>query len=209
MEMGPLKPTSVTIQVADQNILHPEGVVEDVLVKVNDFIYPVDFYVIDLSSDLPSCQMDVLLGRPFLRTAKAKINCSEWSISLDFFGNTAKFDPSDTEDNPSGQYSVNFLDIKKSIDDRANQLDSKHSSEIVLCSNLTPARSIALTSITGVSQGLATPLEPPPLKSNDVSQPTWVEEDEEVTEKTKRIGGNDETKKGRCKEKPSRCSFFL
>ena len=59
MEMGPLKPTSVTIQVADRNILHPKGVVEDVLAKVDNFIYPVDFYVVDLSPDLPSCQTDV------------------------------------------------------------------------------------------------------------------------------------------------------
>ncbi len=209
MEMGPLKLTSVTIQVAERNILHPKGVVEDVLVRVNNFIYPVDFYVVDLSPDLPSCQTDVLLGRPFLRTAKAKIDCSEWSISLDFFGNTTKFDLSDAKDNPSGQYNVNFLNTVKSIDYRANQLDPNHSSEIVFCISSTPSRSTASINSTDVSQGLVTPLEPLPLKSNYVSQPTWVEEDEEVTEKTKGIEGNDETKKGRYREKPSMCRFVL
>ncbi len=196
MEMGPLKPTSVTIQVADRNILHPEGVIEDVLVKVNGFIYPVDFYVVDLKPDLPSCQTDVLLGRPFLRTAKAKIDCSEWSISLDFFGNTAKFNMSEKEGILRGQYSFNFLDVVKPIVDKVNQLKSKNPYEIVLC-----RRSTALTSIAGASQGLTTLLKPLPIKSSDVKLTTWKEEDGEVTDKTKGIWSNDEAKKDRCKEK--------
>ncbi len=209
MEMGPLKPTSVTIQVADRNILHPKGVVGDVLVRVDNFIYPVDFYVVDLSPDLPSCQTDVLLGRPFLGTAKAQIDFSEWLISLEFFGNTAKFNPSDTKDNLNDQHSIYFIDTMVPVDDRATKLDSNPSSEIVFCSSSNPPISTSSFSSPGVSPELVTKVRSLPPKSKCVSQATWEEEDKEVTEKTKGIEGNDETIKGRYREKPSSCRSVL
>ena len=43
-----LKETKVTVQLADRSIIYPEGVLENVLVKVNDLIFPTDFYVIDM-----------------------------------------------------------------------------------------------------------------------------------------------------------------
>lgn len=154
MEMVPLKPTSVTIQVADRHILYPEGVIEDVLVKVNNFIYPVDFYVVNLSPDLPSCQSDVLLGRPFLRTAKAKIDCSEWSITIECFGDTAKFDMGDSEEIPSDRHSIDTIDILDPIINATNTLMTKDPLEIVLCSGLTRTELTTLESIAGTQKGL-------------------------------------------------------
>ena len=43
----PLKETRVTIQLADRSVIYPEGVLENVLIQVNDLIFPADFYVID------------------------------------------------------------------------------------------------------------------------------------------------------------------
>ncbi len=109
MEMGPLKSTNITIQVADRSILRPKGGVEDVLVKVNNFICPVDFYVVDMNPNFPSCQTDVLLGRPFLRTARAKTDCFDGTIILEFCGDTTKFNISDALDFPDDKNCVNFL----------------------------------------------------------------------------------------------------
>lgn len=145
--MRPLKPTNITIQVADRNILIPQGVIENVLVNVNDFIYPVDFYVIDLNPDLPSCQTDVLLGRPFLRTAKAKIDFLEWSITLEFLGNVAKFNM--TEIFPSDQSCVNFIDVLDSTIKEVRNLDTKDPLEVVLCSSLTQNKLTALEDVSG------------------------------------------------------------
>ena len=140
----------------------------------------------DLSPNLSSCQTDVLLDRPFLRTAKAKIDCSEWSITLECFGHTAKFNVSDRKSIPNSHCSVNYLDVVQPIVEKADQLKTKNCYEIVLCSSSTPSRSIILSSIAGTAQGLATPFKTPPLKSDDVRAPTWEEEDEEVTDKTRR-----------------------
>ncbi|CAN6487097.1 unnamed protein product [Victoria cruziana] len=43
-----LKPTSMTIQMADRSVKAPQGVLEDVLLKIEDFVFPVDFVILDM-----------------------------------------------------------------------------------------------------------------------------------------------------------------
>ena len=45
--LGELKPTNITLSLADRSVKIPKGIVEDVLVKVDNFYYPVDFVVLD------------------------------------------------------------------------------------------------------------------------------------------------------------------
>ncbi|CAN6487077.1 unnamed protein product [Victoria cruziana] len=47
-QLGELKPTMMTIQLADRSVKVPRGVLEDVLLKVEDFIFLVDFIVLDM-----------------------------------------------------------------------------------------------------------------------------------------------------------------
>ena len=49
--LGELKPTSITLQLANRSVRESRGIVEDVLVKIKQFYYPVDFYC----SRLPTC----------------------------------------------------------------------------------------------------------------------------------------------------------
>ena len=72
LNAGPLKETGVVIQLADRSIVYPEGVLEDVLVQVNGLIFPADFFVLDMEDDKSSNSSDILLGRPFLSTARTK-----------------------------------------------------------------------------------------------------------------------------------------
>ena len=65
----------------------PKGIVEDVLVKVDNFYYPVDFVVLDTEPMAESIhQVPIVLGRPFLATANAIINCRN-RVMLLTFGN--------------------------------------------------------------------------------------------------------------------------
>ena len=48
--LGELKPTTITLSLADISMKIPKGIVEDVLVKVDKFYYPVDFVVLDIES---------------------------------------------------------------------------------------------------------------------------------------------------------------
>ena len=45
--LGELKPTNITLSLANRLVKIPKGIVEDVLVKVDKFYYPVDFVVLD------------------------------------------------------------------------------------------------------------------------------------------------------------------
>ena len=69
--VGEVKPTHVTLQLADRSIKHPKGVLEDVLVKVENLYFPVDFVILEMEEDV---EIPLLLGRPFLKTAGALID---------------------------------------------------------------------------------------------------------------------------------------
>ena len=83
--MGELKPTNITLSLADRSVKIPKGIVEDVLVKVDKFYYPVDFVVLDTKpiENGPN-HVPIILGRPFLATANAIINCRNGVMQLTF-----------------------------------------------------------------------------------------------------------------------------
>ena len=63
----------------------PKGIVEDVLVKVDNFYYPVDFLVLDIEPMAERThQVPIILGRPFFATANAIINCRNMVMQLTF-----------------------------------------------------------------------------------------------------------------------------
>ena len=51
--LGELKPTSITLSLVDRSVKIPRGIIEDVLVQVDNFYYPVDFVILDTG---PNCQ---------------------------------------------------------------------------------------------------------------------------------------------------------
>ena len=83
--LGELKPTKITLSLADQSGKIPKGIVEDVLVKVDKFYYPVDFVVLDTEpiANGPN-HVPIILGRPFLATANAIINCQNGVMQLTY-----------------------------------------------------------------------------------------------------------------------------
>jgi hypothetical protein len=84
LNLGELKPTSVTLLLADRSVKVPRGIVEDVLVQVDKFIYPVDFIVLD-TQPIEACNsIPVILGRPFLAISNALINCRNGLMKLSF-----------------------------------------------------------------------------------------------------------------------------
>ena len=81
---GELKSTKVTLQLADRSVKTPHGIIEDVLVKVDEFYFPVDFLVLDMESSNHIGQIPIILGRPFLATANACINCRTGVMDVSF-----------------------------------------------------------------------------------------------------------------------------
>ncbi|XP_042035040.1 uncharacterized protein LOC121781361 [Salvia splendens] len=79
LKFGVLKPTTFTLHMADKSVKFPNGLLENVLVRVNDFIFPADFVVLDMKED-PN--VPLILGRPFLATRKALIDVTKGEFSL-------------------------------------------------------------------------------------------------------------------------------
>ncbi|KAL5565351.1 hypothetical protein UlMin_028515 [Ulmus minor] len=83
--LGELKPTHVELQLADRSIRKPKGIIENVLVQIDKFYYPVDFLVIDTQSRVNlNSKVPIILGRPLLATANVNINCKNGLINLTF-----------------------------------------------------------------------------------------------------------------------------
>ena len=73
------RPTTVTLQLADISLKHPRGVIEDFLVKVDKFIFPTDFIVLDMEEDK---EIPIILGKPFLATGRAMIDVQRGELKL-------------------------------------------------------------------------------------------------------------------------------
>ncbi|KAL4325664.1 hypothetical protein GQ457_11G024110 [Hibiscus cannabinus] len=73
------KPTTMMLQQADHSFVQPEGKIEDILVRVDKFIFPADFLILD-------CEVDehapIILGRPFLATSRAMIDFDKDELSF-------------------------------------------------------------------------------------------------------------------------------
>ena len=79
LSLGELTPTAIALQMADRSMAQPEGILEDVLVKVGKFIFPVDFIIMKMEEDT---QVPLLLGRPFLATGCTLIDMQKGELTL-------------------------------------------------------------------------------------------------------------------------------
>ncbi|XP_019183956.1 PREDICTED: uncharacterized protein LOC109178859 [Ipomoea nil] len=81
LEIAEMKPTTISLQLADRSIKYPHGVVEDILVKVGKFYFPGDFLILDMGSDTDT---SLILGKlksrrfcPFMVTKVCSYEATE------------------------------------------------------------------------------------------------------------------------------------
>ena len=70
-KLGKACPTTVTLQLADRSLTHPRGILEVVLVKVDKFIFPAKFIILDMEEDK---EVSIILGISFLATGRVLID---------------------------------------------------------------------------------------------------------------------------------------
>ncbi|XP_031258549.1 uncharacterized protein LOC116116632 [Pistacia vera] len=83
-DLGLVKDTGVIIQLVDRTNAYPEGVVKDVLMQVNELVFPADFYILDMDDSSSPDPAPILLGRPFLNTARTKIDVHDGTLMMEF-----------------------------------------------------------------------------------------------------------------------------
>lgn len=91
LDLGELKETKVVIQLADRSNRYPKGLLEDILVQVNELIFPTDFFVLEMEHDLMPTALPLILGRPFLRMARIKIDVYDGTLTMEIDGESVKF----------------------------------------------------------------------------------------------------------------------
>ncbi|GJW99879.1 reverse transcriptase domain-containing protein [Tanacetum coccineum] len=79
LSLPELTPTRMTLELANRSVAYPVGVAEDVFVKVGKFHFLADFVVVDYDVDP---RVPLILGRPFLRTARALIDVHGEELTL-------------------------------------------------------------------------------------------------------------------------------
>ncbi|GJR35820.1 putative multidrug resistance protein [Tanacetum coccineum] len=77
--LGKLAPSKLIIELADKTMKHPKGIAENVLVGIDKFVFLVDFIILDMPKDI---KIPLILGRPFLSIAHAKIDVFKRKITL-------------------------------------------------------------------------------------------------------------------------------
>ncbi|CAN6542669.1 unnamed protein product [Malus baccata var. baccata] len=76
---GEIKPTSVILQLADRSVAYPRGIIEDLIIKVDNLYLPADFVILDMDEDM---QTPIILGRPFMATARTLIDVEAGTFTL-------------------------------------------------------------------------------------------------------------------------------
>ena len=103
-------PTRMALQLANKTIKHPHGIVEDILVKVDKFVFLVDFVVMDINED---SEVSLVLGNPFMKTAKVMIDVDNGKLTVRVQGDEVQFNVFEAMKHPKDKkecFRVNVLD---------------------------------------------------------------------------------------------------
>ena len=87
-DLGEVKPTTISLQMANRSVKYPWGITEDVLVKVDKLIFLADFVVLDMEEDK---EIPLILRRPFLATGRALIGVQQGELKLRVQGDEVTF----------------------------------------------------------------------------------------------------------------------
>ncbi|KAL0328329.1 UNVERIFIED_CONTAM: hypothetical protein Scaly_2265500 [Sesamum calycinum] len=111
LNVGRFKNMGVVLQLADRSIVYPEGVLENVLVQVNELVFPADFYVLDMTGDNSPNSISILLGRPFRETSKTKIDVGAGTLFMEFNNEFVSFSIGGVTQNSNDMHYVVFMDF--------------------------------------------------------------------------------------------------
>ncbi|GJU33337.1 putative nucleotidyltransferase, ribonuclease H [Tanacetum coccineum] len=98
LDLGELKPTRMCIELANKSTQYPRGIAENVIIKIDKFVFPMDFVVLDIKEDH---KIPIILGRPFLATVHAMIDVFNNKISFEVGNETITTNLWEEEDNNS------------------------------------------------------------------------------------------------------------
>uniref|UniRef100_A0A151UCZ5 RNA-directed DNA polymerase n=1 Tax=Cajanus cajan TaxID=3821 RepID=A0A151UCZ5_CAJCA len=103
-----VRPTRMTLQLADRSVKFPHGIVEDMIVKVDKFMFPVDFVVMDMEEDT---EVPLILGRPFMKTARVIIDMDDGKLKVRVHDDEVNFNVFEAMKFPKGTKECFRVDV--------------------------------------------------------------------------------------------------
>ena len=86
--LGDPKPTAMRLLMANQTMKRPIGILQDVLVKVESFIFSADFVILDVEVNF---SVPIILGRPFLSTGRVLVDMEKGQMTFRLNNEEATF----------------------------------------------------------------------------------------------------------------------
>uniref|UniRef100_A0A1U7VS03 Uncharacterized protein LOC104221328 n=2 Tax=Nicotiana sylvestris TaxID=4096 RepID=A0A1U7VS03_NICSY len=77
--IGRARPTSMLLQLTDRTVKRPSGILDDVLIQLGKFVFPIDFVILYCKVDE---EIPIILGRPFLATGRALIDYETGELKM-------------------------------------------------------------------------------------------------------------------------------
>ncbi|XP_050876251.1 uncharacterized protein LOC127079946 [Lathyrus oleraceus] len=91
--IGTIQDTRRTLQFTDHSVKRPYGIIEYVMVKIDKFVFPVNFVIMEIPEDE---EIPFILGRPFLETRRCMVDIEEGTITLKVYDGELKIDVRNT-----------------------------------------------------------------------------------------------------------------
>ena len=132
LNLGPLKETDMIIHFTDRSNAYLKRILEDFLVQVNEIVFLTDFYVLNMCYEANSKEIPLLLGRPFMKIARTKIDVHNGTLSMEFDGESISFNIFEAMRYPTDIHSCFSIDIIDSLMQEVFELNGKDTLEITL-----------------------------------------------------------------------------
>ncbi|XP_025647581.1 uncharacterized protein [Arachis hypogaea] len=128
LKLTPLKRSAARFVLANKSIITVTGITEDVLVNIKGLIFPIDFHIIEMPPSESERTSSILLGRPFLRTSKFKLDAYLGTYSFEIDGRVVSFSLEEAMRHPLENHSIFQCDLIDNIVAEVHyaKLDEKH-----------------------------------------------------------------------------------
>ncbi|XP_070004879.1 uncharacterized protein [Nicotiana sylvestris] len=106
--IGQPRPTSMRLQMADRTMKRSLGIIDDMLVRVDKFILPADFVILDCEIDY---ELPIILERPFFDTGKALVDVEAGELTFWVDGEKVVFHVCKSMRQPNSNELCSFVDL--------------------------------------------------------------------------------------------------
>ncbi|XP_072064401.1 uncharacterized protein [Arachis hypogaea] len=128
LKLPPLKRSAARFILADKSIITVLGITEDVLVDIKGLIFLIDFHIIEIPPSESERASSILLGRPFLRTSRFKLDAHSGTYSFEIDGRVVSFSLEEGVRHPPENHSIFWCDLIDNIVAKVHyaKLEEKH-----------------------------------------------------------------------------------